>query len=299
MLDLAALRDLCAEAVAVKEAARLPSFQLGGRRFDWNHERALMGVVNLSSQSWYRESVCLNAEMAIRRGRVLRAQGADLIDIGAESTLADADRVDSKRQVATLVPVIQELVGEGAPISVETYEPEVVEACLRAGATTLNMTGSAKEERLFEIARDHDASVIICFVQGANVREVDELNLGGDPLDAMKAYFARRLELAHAKGINKVFLDPGLGFYYRNLQDSADRVRYQMRVFLESFRLMTLGFPICHALPHAFEYFGDEVRSAEPFFASLAALGSVSLYRTHEVPKVKAVLDTMATFADV
>jgi|GEM_PF-2127393 len=55
-------------------------------------------------------------------------------------------------------------------------------------------------------------------------------------------------------------------------------------------------FPTCHALPHAFEYFGDEVRCAEPFFAVLAALGRTDLFRTHEVPRVKAVLETLKVF---
>ena len=69
-----------------------------------------------------------------------------------------------------------------------------------------------------------------------------------------------------------------------------------MTVFLNTFRLRTLGFPICHALPHAFEYFGEEVRCAEPFFAVLAALGQTDLFRTHEVPRVKAVLDTLRSY---
>jgi hypothetical protein len=91
-------------------------------------------------------------------------------------------------------------------------------------------------------------------------------------------------------------IDPGLGFYYRNLGDSARRVRHQMTTFLNSFRLRTLGFPVCHALPHAFDYFGEEVRCAEPFFAVLAALGQTDLFRTHEVPRVRAVLETLQQF---
>jgi hypothetical protein len=67
-----------------------------------------------------------------------------------------------------------------------------------------------------------------------------------------------------------------------------------LNVFLNTFRLRKLGFPTCHALPHAFEFFRDEVRCAEPFFAVLAALGKTDLLRTHEVPRIKAVLDTLA-----
>ena len=69
-----------------------------------------------------------------------------------------------------------------------------------------------------------------------------------------------------------------------------------MEVFLNTFRLRKLGWPVCHALPHAFDYFGEEVRSAEAFFAILASLGKTSLFRTHEVPRVKAVLDTLKAY---
>jgi len=125
------------------------------------------------------------------------------------------------------------------------------------------------------------------------VREVGEFAFSADPIGGMHDYFARAVERATRSGVEKILIDPGLGFYYRNLQDSAVRVQYQMEVFLHTFRLRTLGFPVCHALPHAFEYFGEEVRSAEAFFAVLAALGKTDLFRTHEVPRVKAVLDTM------
>ena len=117
-----------------------------------------------------------------------------------------------------------------------------------------------------------------------------------DPIPMLREFFARQIELAQKCGVEKIFLDPGLGFYYRNLQDSAVRVRHQMNVFLNTFRLRKLGFPICHALPHAFEFFGDEVRCAEPFFAVLAALGKTDLFRTHEVPRIKAVMETMKAF---
>jgi dihydropteroate synthase len=119
------------------------------------------------------------------------------------------------------------------------------------------------------------------------------LNLNDDPVEFMYEYFAGEIDRAEKANLQKIFIDPGLGFYYRNLQDSAVRVRHQMNVFLNTFRLRKLGYPVCHALPHAFEYFGEEVRAAEPFFAVLAALGQTDLFRTHEVPKVKAVLDTL------
>ena len=143
------------------------------------------------------------------------------------------------------------------------------------------------------MAATHDAAVIICYVQGKNVRAVSDFDFSADPIKTMRDYFSRQIEMAQHCGLEKIFLDPGLGFYYRNLQDGRIRVGHQIKVFLNTFRLRTLGFPVCHALPHAFEFFQEEVRSAEPFFAVLAALGKTDLFRTHEVPRTRAVIETM------
>ena len=112
----------------------------------------------------------------------------------------------------------------------------------------------------------------------------------------MKKYFDQEIQRATNMGLTKILIDPGLGFYYRNLQDSQTRIQHQMEVLLNTFRLRRLGWPICHALPHAAEIFQEEVRCAEPFFAVLAALGKTSLFRTHEVPRTKAVLETLSTY---
>ena len=295
MLSLEMLGSLVA-AHGQDLRAKVAEFMIGGVEFASNSRPAIMGVINLSADSWYRESVCPSADAAIARGRVLVAQGAQVIDIGAESTLAHAERVDDAGQSSRLLPVVRELARSGAVVSVETYHPQVTRACFEAGAKILNLTGTARSDEMFRMVADHDGGVIICYVQGDNVREVSDFDFGADSTAMMKEFFARQIDAAARNGVKKIFIDPGLGFYYRNLQDSSVRVRHQMNVFLNTFRLRTLGFPTCHALPHAFEFFGDEVRSAEPFFCVLAALGRTDLFRTHEVPRIKAVLDTLAVF---
>lgn len=289
--DLAGLVD--AHRAAVGSRTRVQEFSIGHRAFAFNSEPALMGVINLSPDSWYRESVCPSTDAAIQRGRVLTAQGAAIIDVGAESSLAHAARLDAGAQNSKLLPVIRALRAEQILVSVETYQPAVTRACLEAGANVLNLTGTEATKDLYRLVADHDAAVIICFVMGRNVREAGDFHLTPDAVPMMSEYFAREIERAMQCGVKRIFMDPGLGFYYRNLQDSAVRVRHQMATFLNTFRLRTLGWPVCHALPHAFEYFGEEVRCAEPFFAVLAALGKTDLFRTHEVARVKAELDTL------
>lgn len=293
MLSLTDLQRL-AEAHPEALEAEVAGFDIGGRPFDFDRSPAIMGVVNMSRDSWYRESVVPDAEAAIRRGRVLAAQGAALVDVGAESTILDADRVGAASQVEQLVPVVEALSADGILVSVETYEPEVVEACLQAGAALLNLTGTAHHEEIYTLAAAHEAAVVLCFVQGDNVREVGEVTLEGDPIPGLIAHFEPRIQQARAAGVDRLFVDPGMGFYYSNLQDGEARVRHQAGIFLNSFRLRTMGLPVCHALPHAFDFFGEEVRTAEGFFAVLASLGRTSLFRTHEVPRVRAVLETLA-----
>jgi dihydropteroate synthase len=289
------LEDLCdiynqySDDINIKVA----EFQIGNQHFDFNTKSAILGVINLSSDSWYRESVCLNPEQAIRRGVVLKAQGADIVDIGAESTLEKAERVEDIQQKSKLLPVLKALHQADVLTSIETYYPQVAKECLKHGANVINLTGTVDNEAIYKTIADFDAGVIICYVQGDHVRAVGDFQFGHDPIELMYDYFARQVDLATKSGVTKIFIDAGLGFYYKNLQDSSLRISYQMQTFLKTFRLRKLGFPVCHALPHAFECFGEEVRSAEGFFAVLGALGKTDLFRTHEVPRVKAVLDTM------
>jgi dihydropteroate synthase len=295
MLDLQQLRELC-EQHADALANPVQSFDIGGRAFDFGGRTSVMGVINLSPDSWYRESVCLDSDAAIRRGKVLAAQGADLVDVGAESTLAHAARLDDRSQSSKLLPVVRGLVQAGILVSAETYDPAVAQAVLEAGAHVLNLTGTGAGETIYRLVADHDAAVILCYVQGANAREVGDFDFGADSIGLMADSFSREIDRAVGCGVKRIFIDPGLGFYYRNLQDSAVRVRHQLRTFLNTFRLRKLGWPICHALPHAFEFFREEVRCAEPFFAVLAALGGTNLFRTHEVPRTRAVLETLAAY---
>lgn len=292
MITLASLVRLAREHAEDLDRPVVP-FSLGQRVFRDGERPAVMGTVNLSRDSTYRESVATSVGSAIRKARVMAAQGADLVDVGAESTTAKAARVDAERQLATLVPVVRALAADGIVVSAETYEPVVAEAALDAGAQVINFTGAEHEEEIFRLAAARDALVVLCCVRGSNVREITDVALDVDPIPGLLAYFERRVATARACGVERLVIDPGMGFFYGNLTDPRTRVDHQAQVILNSFRLRRLGLPICHALPHAFDLFEDEFRTAEGFFAVLAHLGGTGLMRTHEVPRVLAVLDAL------
>jgi dihydropteroate synthase len=273
--------------------SRVVPLLVGDRIFDVDRRPAVMGCVNLSRDSTYRESIATSAESAIRKGRVQAAQGADFVDIGAESSTAKASRVGPDEQADALEPVVRQLSSEGILVSVETYEPAVARAGLEAGAKIVNLTGASQEPEIFDLVAAHNATLVLCYVTGENVREVTDAVLDDDPFPTLLSHFGERIERARSHGVDRILIDPGMGFYYGNLVDPEARVRHQTAVLLQTIRLRVLGLPIGHALPHAFDLFEDQFRSAEGLFAVLAHLGGAGVFRTHEVPQVVAVLDAL------
>ena len=292
MISLAALAGLAAQFPAELDCRVVP-LQVGDRVFDVDARPVILASVNLSRDSTYRESIAVSTESAIRKGRVLAAQGADFIDIGAESSTARAARVTAADQIFRLRPVIEGLVADGILVSAETYDPAVVAACLEAGASILNLTGTDHQDEILRMAGDAGATVIVNYVRGGNVREITDVDLGGDPLPGLRAYFERRIDEVRALGVDRIVIDPGMGFFYGNLVDPMTRVRHQAGVILNTFRLRSLGLPICNAMPHAFDIFEDQFRTAEGFFATLGLLGGTSMFRVHEVAQVRAVLTAL------
>ena len=289
------LADLAALAAAHPDELDAPvaGLSLAGREHDLDRSPLLMGVVNLSRDSTYRDSVAVSVESAVRRARIMAAQGAGLIDVGAESTTARASRVSASDQSAAVVPVIAALADLGIPTSVEAYEVDVVRAALAAGASVVNLTGTDQADEILDLAAEHSAAVILCFMPGATARDVGDLPVDGDPFGVLRDHFAPRIEHARARGVTQIVIDPGLGFYYANLTRPEARAQAQAAMLASTFRLRELGVPVCQALPHAFDLFEEEFRGAEGFFAVLALLGRAGVLRVHEVGRVAAVVKAM------
>ncbi len=267
--------------------------RLGQRTVDSDLSPVVMGTINLSRDSTYRDSVATSTESALRRGRILAAQGADLVDIGAESTNGPAARVDPQRQAGLMVPVVAGLAADGITVSAECYDPELARACLEAGAQMLNYLGRAHDDEIFALAAAYDVTLVLCSIQGSDARDVSDVEAEGDPMPGYLAHFRERVAAARAQGAERIVIDPGLGLYYGNLTDPQTRIDFQTRVLLRTYELRVLELPVCHALPHAFDLFQEEFRSAEPFFAVLAKLAGTGMFRTHEVPTVRAALTAM------
>ena len=279
---------------------QIEEFSIGNKKFNFNSQTSILGIINLSQDSWYKQTISYTPEQAIRRGKVLTLQGADIIDIGTESTVKTAARVDELKQTSQLLPILKTFSQEGVLTSVETYYPEVARECLKAGANVINFLGTEHSEEMYQAVADFDAAIIICYVEGKHARDVGEFDFtsGRDMINVLYNYFEKEIEIATKIGVRKIFIDPALGvgytnFYYQH-KNVSNRMRYQIETLLNAFRLRKLGFPVFNQIPTALEIFGEEFRSAQVFTAVFAALGKNDMIRTHEVAKVKALLETMS-----
>ncbi|MEP3046595.1 MAG: dihydropteroate synthase [Roseibium sp.] len=249
-----------------------------------------MGVLNLSPDSTYRETVCHTLEAALYRGRKITLEGAAMVDIGAESTGDAADIVSIERQIDRMRPVVKALADDNILVSVETYHPEVGIALLEAGAGVINLTGRVEDKAFYQAIAKHEAGIVLCYTPGENARSLDVLPPAEEIFDHQLTFFKDRIAMATGAGIERLWVDPGFGFAL-NLPDGPDRIRYQTDSILQSFRLRELGWPVTVQLTGHVYLFRDEVRVAQTSAATLAVLSKANLVRSHEVPRVQPVLN--------
>ncbi|MDX6652397.1 MAG: dihydropteroate synthase [Solirubrobacterales bacterium] len=173
-----------------------------------------MGVVNVTPDSFSDGGLFLEPAAAIRHGRELVAQGADVLDIGGESTRPGAAAVGAEEEIARVLPVIEGLGDVGAPISIDTSKLEVARAALDAGATIVNdVTALRESPGIAALCAERDAELVLMHMQGTP-RTMQESPAYDDVVDDVRAFLEQRLALAVAEGVaeQRIWLDPGIGF---------------------------------------------------------------------------------------
>ncbi|MCP2320273.1 dihydropteroate synthase [Nocardia amikacinitolerans] len=182
----------------------------GGRRC------VVMGVVNVTSDSFSDGGRYLDPELAIAHGVELYRAGADIIDVGGESTRPGADRVDPETEAARVAPVIRGLVAAGVPTSVDTMRASVAEAALGAGVSVINDVsgGRADPEMVKVVAAAEVPWILMHWRAGADYRHTGPADHYDDVVAEVRAELNAQVELAVAAGVDpsRLILDPGLGF---------------------------------------------------------------------------------------
>jgi len=174
----------------------------------------VMGIVNVTPDSFSDGGRWLQPEVALAHARVLRSQGADVLDIGGESTRPGAERVPVEVELDRVLPVVRELAAEGAVVSVDTVHAETADACLRAGAVFVNdVSGGLADPEIFATVAAHQACYVLGHWRGEPAT-MNELAVYDDVVAEVRAELARQVDAALAAGVDPGLLvvDPGLGF---------------------------------------------------------------------------------------
>ncbi|MBN1826100.1 MAG: dihydropteroate synthase [Candidatus Eisenbacteria bacterium] len=198
-----------------------------------------MGILNVTPDSFSDGGEFFAFDRAVERGVRLAAEGADLIDVGGESTRPGAEEVSVEMETRRVVPVIRELRGAvEKPISVDTRKAAVARMAVRAGATVLNdVTGLAHDPNLARIAAEAGADLVLNHMRGTP-ETMQTAPRYDDVVTEVYDDLARSAEIAIASGVaeDKIVIDPGIGFGKR-LEDNLALLRH-----LGEFR--SLGFPV-------------------------------------------------------
>ncbi len=196
------------------------SLESGERRAAWTSllqtsRPLIMGVVNITPDSFSDGGRFFDHQAALDQARALAAAGADILDIGGESTRPAADPVPLEEELRRVVPVIEALSRElDLPISIDTYKAPVARAALEAGAFLINDISALRfDPEMAPLAAAHQAPVVLMHMQGTP-QDMQVRPRYGDLLGEIKTFFQERLEYALSQGIPRelVILDPGIGF---------------------------------------------------------------------------------------
>ncbi|PPC86525.1 MAG: dihydropteroate synthase [Methylotenera sp.] len=184
-------------------------------KFQLNLNRPhVMGIVNVTPDSFSDGGKFAQTDLAIEHALSLVEQGADILDIGGESTRPNATPVSLQQELERVIPVIEGLVKQiKIPISIDTYKPQVMQAAIKAGASVVNDVRALQENGAIDIVAASDAGVCLMHMQG--MPQTMQINPQyNDVVAEVKTFLQQRLTLCETAGINKsrILLDPGFGF---------------------------------------------------------------------------------------
>ncbi|MBN1677817.1 MAG: dihydropteroate synthase [Candidatus Thermoplasmatota archaeon] len=173
-----------------------------------------MGIVNNTPDSFSGDGIGGDVALAVERGMAMFSEGADIVDVGGESTRPGAEPVPADIETRRTVPVVERL-GASRPgrVSIDTMKPEVAEAALFAGASMVNDVSGLRNDRMIQVVAEHDAAVIIMHMLD-EPRTMQRRPRYRDVVEDISSYLSDRIEAAERGGVNarKIMVDPGIGF---------------------------------------------------------------------------------------
>ena len=189
------------------------SFQFGKKVYDLSSRTFVMGVLNVTPDSFSDGGNFMQADAAVSRALQMVTDGADFIDIGGQSTRPGADEISAEEESARVMPVIKKLADELAvPISVDTFHSAVADEALTTGAVIINdVSGFNRDADMLKVVAKHKATAIAMHMKGTPKDMQDDPQYD-NVVKEVVAYFENVIWRANVENITQVILDPGIGF---------------------------------------------------------------------------------------
>ncbi|MCX7043659.1 MAG: dihydropteroate synthase [Gammaproteobacteria bacterium] len=261
----------------------------GGRPLALDRPR-IMGIVNVTPDSFSDGGALASAEAAISHALALAAQGADILDIGGESTRPGATPVGVEEELRRVIPVIEGLRGRTAlPISIDTSKPEVMRAAVAAGAGMINDIHALGLEGAMDAAAALGVPVCLMHMQGEPATMQDDPHYD-DVVADVHSFFTQRLFACQMAGIDrkKIIVDPGFGF--------GKTLEHNLRLLRQLSRLVELGVPVLSGLSRKGMIGAitgremDERMVGSAVAALIAVQNGAAIVRVHDVAATRDAL---------
>jgi dihydropteroate synthase len=274
---------------AVDNFSRLPRpLKIGSKRFNFGRRTYLMGILNVTPDSFSDGGRFLSVEAAVAQAHAMQSAGADIIDIGGESTRPGAQKISAAEEVKRVVPVIRRLKKRlKIPISVDTYKAEVAAAALAAGAVMVNdISGLRFDKAMAGVVARARATVCVMHIQG-KPKNMQKKPAYRDLISEIYSYLKESIEIGKRAGIlvEQIIVDPGIGF------GKTTENNFEILKRLAEFK--SLGCPVLVG-PSRKTFLGEGLgllpgERLEGTVAAVAAAvaGGADLVRVHDVSQIK------------
>ena len=248
-----------------------------------------MGILNVTPDSFSDGGEFNDTERAVQHALKMIEEGADIIDIGGESTKPGSEPVNETEELRRVMPVIERLVQKtDVPISIDTYKPRVAREALKADAKILNDVTGLTNPEMIMVAGEFKCPVVIMHMQG-KPKTMQASPQYNDVIEDIKNFFKERIKVAAAAGITQIILDPGIGF--------GKTVEHNLIILKRLKEFTDLGYPILVG-PSRKSFIGKltgELPAGERLEGTLAAvvaarLNGASMVRAHDVGACRRAL---------
>lgn len=243
----------------------------------------MMGVLNITPDSFYEGSRCQNLDAALLRAEVMQKEGAAILDVGGESTRPGANPVTPQEEMDRIIPVIESFTKNfSAVISVDTQRPEVMREAIRAGAHFINDINALQSEDALKIISQSKVGICLMHMQGEPQR-MQKNPQYENVVSEVKTFLQQRVEACLKAGISRerIVIDPGFGFG-KTLQHNLDLVNHLSEIKFQGYPLL-VGFSRKSMVGAILRVPEEERLYGSLALATIALMKGASIIRTHDV----------------